>query len=411
VLNRKENHTVIGNSCNVEEKKHHAIRVALLGSLPPLRALSSYCYELTAALLEFARVGFISFASIYPAFLYPGGDLKNDDSFPPLRHQNLQIRRNLTWYNPFTWMAEGLRPQADLLHVQWWSLPLFFVTVVICLLFRARKKPVVITVHNPLPHDKSLLFKVMTGLLLKLGNHFIVHTEENRRQLGAIYAIPTDDVTVIPHGPLNLFNRGRTDRTISRESLGFTERHKIILLFGAVRPYKGVHTALNAFAAIRRQEPEARLIIAGKLWENWAPYNDQIEKLGIADSVYCHLDYIPTDTVSVFFTAADLVILPYDHFDSQSGVGATALSFGCPLIVTDTGGLPDLVSDRAFVVPPRQANRLAEAIGACLDDPKKLHRMAESSQQVAKTMAWPYIARQTVAVYRNVLDPQLSSQE
>ena len=71
------------------------MRVALLGSLPPLRGLSSYCFELVKALVEFGKIEFISFSKMYPAQLYPGGDLQDDHTFPEIDHSNLKVRRSL----------------------------------------------------------------------------------------------------------------------------------------------------------------------------------------------------------------------------------------------------------------------------------------------------------------------------
>jgi hypothetical protein len=98
--------------------------IALLGTLPPLRGLSSYCREFALALADTRPVAFISFNKLYPASLYPGGGLKEDVSFPVTEHGNLTVRRCLCWYNPLTWLFEGLLTPGILLHAQWWSLPL-----------------------------------------------------------------------------------------------------------------------------------------------------------------------------------------------------------------------------------------------------------------------------------------------
>ena len=82
--------------------------VTILGSLPPLRALSSYCLAFSLAISQLINTEFISFKRIYPSFMYPGGNLKEDNTFPEFKESsNLYVRRNLTWYNPFTWITEG----------------------------------------------------------------------------------------------------------------------------------------------------------------------------------------------------------------------------------------------------------------------------------------------------------------
>ena len=99
--------------------------VAVLGTLPPIKALSSYCFEFANALSDICDVNFLSFKSIYPSFLYPGGGMLEDRTYPRISKDNLSVGRRLTWYNPLSWIVDGLFTKADLLHVQWWSLPLF----------------------------------------------------------------------------------------------------------------------------------------------------------------------------------------------------------------------------------------------------------------------------------------------
>ncbi len=377
--------------------------IAVLGSFPPLRAISGYCVEFALALADYAPIRFLSFKTIYPAFLYPGGGLKDDQSFPKATHPALEVSRKITWYNPFGWLKEGFSIQAELLHAQWWSLPLAPIYIVICLCFRVRGKPVVMTVHNVTAHEQSKLFPLLAGLLFRTANHFIVHTQQNKASLSTHYAVPLEKISVIPHGTLDLFVAGEENRNLSRKMLGFSETHRVVLLFGAIRLYKGVDTTLLAFSKIADKVPEARLLIAGKAWIDWAPYEQLIETLEIKERVHCHLDYVPSDEVARYFEAADLVVLPYHHFDSQSGVGSAALAFDKPLIVSDVGGLPDLVKDKSFVVPPQQPDALADAMLRSLGKPGQLEHMQAESRELAEEMSWRSIAQTTLALYRRLL--------
>jgi len=385
--------------------------VAMLGTMPPIRALSSYCLELARAVADLGKVQFISFKKIYPAAAYPGRDLSDDHTFPPLDHRNLQIHRRLTWYNPITWVMAGLGIHAELLHAQWWSLPLFLVYGVVCLGFRLRRKPVVFTVHNVLPHEYSKIHDMVVGGLFRMGGHFIVHSDANRTQLVRHYGIAPEKVTVIPHGPLDFHvKEGRAQETARRE-MGFGPEHKVVLLFGAIRPYKGVETALQALVKVLQVVPDARLLIAGKPWQPWDPYQQWVEALGIGSYVKTDLRYIPSGEVHRFFEASDLVILPYQHFDAQSGVGATAVSFRKPMIVSNVGGLAELVLDKRYVVAPKDPGALAEAMIHALEDKARLQMMAADVEAVAESMTWPMIAKRTWAVYRKALGFNHSDQE
>jgi len=381
-----------------------ATKIAMLGSFPPLRGLSSYCLELSMALADRVQVEFISFKKLYPGFIYPGGDLKNDYTYPAITHKGLKVKRRLTWYNPLTWITGAIFTEADLLHAQWWSLPLAVTFACICAIFKLRGKPVVFTIHNVLSHERSQLYKTASRWLFKLGDHFIVHTEINRRQMKTHYGISSDRISLISHGSLDFHVQNRIDRDHIRLELEIDPSQKVILVFGAIRSYKGVDTALQAFSEVLQEIPDSLLFIAGKLWQKWKPYQELIEDLGINDSVKTCLEYIPSGDVYKYFEAADLVILPYHHFDSQSGVGSTAVSFHKPMIVSDVGGLPDLVKNCRYVIPPKDPKALARSITGCLNDPIQLTAMEVSTQKVAAELSWPHIAQKTCAIYDNLIN-------
>ncbi len=377
--------------------------IAMLGSLPPLRALSSYCLEFALAISDLGQVEFISFNRIYPSFLYPGGNLKDDNTYPTITHPNLRIRRHLTWYNPVTWITEAMSTNGDLLHVQWWSLPLSPIYMIICLGFKLRRKPVVFTVHNVQSHDRHILYRFVTRIVLRLGACFIVHSKPHKAQLIKYYNIPPERVIQIHHGPLDFHVQNDMDRDLARREMGFHSKEKIILLFGTIRPYKGVDTALKAFAKVVARIPEARLVIAGKLWESWERYERLIEELEIGNNIKTYLRYVPSGEVWRFFAASDLVILPYHHFDAQSGAGATAISFRKPMIVSDVGGLPELVVDRRYVVAAKNPAALARTIVNCMQNSDQFAQMSAGAGTIAAKMAWPAIAKKTWNVYKNVL--------
>lgn len=383
-------------------KKH--ITVSILGTLPPIRALSSYCFELTQALAQICSVEFLSFKKIYPAFLYPGGKPDDDYTYPGIKDPNIHIRRRLTWYNPLSWLSEGLTATGDLLHAQWWSMPLFPVYMIVCVCFKFKKKPVIFTVHNVLSHEKSRIFFLLSKMLFTLGDHFIVHSSLNKQQLKTHYGLADHQISIIPHGSLDFHVKsGTVDRLTLRKQFGLTPENKVILIFGAIRPYKGLDTAIRAFAQTIATLPDARLLIAGRLWEDWGPYERLIRESRIEPQVITHLDYIPSGDVHQFFDVADLCLFPYHHFDSQSGAAAAALSFRKPMIVTEVGGLPELVSDRRFIIEPANSKALAEAVIGCLQDPATLSRMASDAETISGKFAWSGIAEQTAIIYQQML--------
>ncbi len=379
------------------------INVSILGSLPPIRALSSYCYELTKSITRYCNINFISYKKIYPEFLYPGGKLENDYSYPELKLNNLEIKRNLTWYNPISWLNEVFCTQSEILHAQWWSLPLFPIYLILCFGFKLRGKKVIFTVHNVLDHKRSFLYSFLSQILFKSGDYFIVHTVINKKQLNDHYHIPLEKISVIPHGPLDFHVKKGALKTIEKRKLGLNENKKIILIFGAVRPYKGIQTAIKALKKVITKIPSAHLVIAGKLWEDWEPYANLIKEFKLENDITLFLDYIPSNEVYRYYVSADLILLPYTHFDSQSGIGATAISFRKPMIVSNTGGLPDLVSDSNYIVTPGDATALANSILLCLNSPEKLNKMKMDAKKTAEKISWDFIAEKTYDVYEQMI--------
>jgi glycosyltransferase involved in cell wall biosynthesis len=380
------------------------MKVAILGSFPPLRGISSYCFELARSLAKATcQVEFISFRQMYPNFLYPGRDSSDDHTFPDFHSPNLTVKRNIAWYNPIGWIMEALACKASILHAQWWSLPLAPIFFCMCVFFKFRRKPIVFTIHNVLPHERSPVYLAISKLLFSFSDHFIVHSKLNKQQLIKHYGTDPSKISLIPHGPLNLLVNANSAPEVIRTELGLKRGDKVILLFGAIRPYKGVETSIRAFAQVAKKIPDARLMIVGKPWQCWMPYEEMILQYGIKNKVVTRLGYIPSGEVYRYFMACDLVILPYHHFDSQSGVGGTAISFRKPMIVTQTGGLPDLVLDSRAIIPPNDPVALANSIIRCLEEPGLLMKLSQDAEIIAERLSWEGIAKKTIQVYEELL--------
>jgi len=385
------------------------LKVAILGSYPPLRGISSYCLEMAHSVTTHAAVEFISFKEMYPRFAYPGGDMADDPTFPSYESERLRVRRKLTWYNPFTWISEGLLTKADLLHAQWWSMPLAPIYATIAIAFKLRRKPVLFTVHNATDHDGSTIFRAASRLLFSLADHLIVHTASNRRTLIQEYGIEPARTSVIPHGSLDFQVTCSADRAQIRHEMGFSPDDKVVLFFGAIRPYKGLATAIEAIGEVKKALPQVRLLIAGKLWEPWDTYQKLIDDLELSNHVKTFLDYIPSKDVHRYFCAADLAVLPYLHFDSQSGVGSTAVAFRTPMIVSSVGGLPDLVKNSRWVFPPGDSHALAQTLFDCLSDPEEIAKMERQLDSVASELDWRHIVGRTFKLYGDLINIKSSA--
>jgi glycosyltransferase involved in cell wall biosynthesis len=159
----------------------------------------------------------------------------------------------------------------------------------------------------------------------------LVHTESSRETLIKKFKISKNKVDLIPYGPLNFLKTKNITQSEAKKYLGLKDNHKVILFFGTIRKYKGLDILIKAFSLVTKAIPEAKLVIAGKNWIDWSPYQDLIVKLNLHDKIISHIKYIPSGEIQYYFTACDVVVLPYTHFASESGVGKIAEAFDKPI--------------------------------------------------------------------------------
>ncbi len=380
----------------------------MIGALPPIKGVSPYTAELVSSLsnLDDVELEFVGFSSIYPSWLYPGG--APAEKLPKQTFAGVRVRQPLAWYNPFSWLWAGLTLRGRVVHAQWWSFALLPVYLTVLAVARLRGRRVVMTVHNVSPHESGNLKRWLNQAVFRFADRFIVHSEKNREALAAATGRP-DSIDVLPMGAIGAPRTG-ISRSDARRRLGIEEDARVVLAFGNIRSYKGLDVLIEAFAEVRARDPRALLVVAGKPWGSWQPYADAIQRHRIAESVRLFLDFVPTPRVEEFFLAADVVALPYTHFDAQSAVAALALPFGRPLIVSAVGGLPDFVLDRTLVVPPGDAGALARVLTMVLGDDVLRERLGGETLRLSRELNWAPIGQATAAVYRAVLEAGAGSE-
>jgi glycosyltransferase involved in cell wall biosynthesis len=337
------------------------MRICLVGPAYPYRGgISHFTQMLAATMVSMGHEPHIvSFTRLYPSFLFPGRT-QYEEQGARVRVEGVRVIDSI---NPLTWQRAGrvvadLRP--DAIIVQWWH-PFFapaFRAVVAAARRRGSGARAVYLCHNVLPHESSRHDRALVRWGLARADAFLVQSREDRDQLLSLRSGAR--VSVHPHPTYTQFAQGSMTRDEARAKLGVNGR--VLLFFGLIRAYKGLHTLLAAHARIAAKL-DATLLVVGEFYEDRAPYDTEIEKLGIASRTRVINRYIPDEEVEVYFRAADLVVLPY-RSATQSGITQTAFAFGRPVVVTAVGGLPDVVDDgvTGYVVPPDNPEALANAI-------------------------------------------------
>lgn len=240
----------------------------------------------------------------------------------------------------------------------------------------------------------------------------ILHARRNLEEMEQVFDQRPRNWSIIPHGEYGFFSPcSAVPRADARQELGLG-RGPHILFFGALRRYKGLDVLLDAMACVRQQVPDARLVIAGApgLDVQVESFKKQADRLGIADAVIWHTEYIPYDRVHLYFHACDVVALPYRKV-YDSGVLKIAQALGCPAVVTDVGGLAAAVAEgrAGRIVAPESTQSLCNALIDLIEDPEQARVLAERGRELARTeYSWDTVAEQTIRFYDAVLNTCVS---
>ena len=336
------------------------MKTALIGPAHPLRGgIAQFLALLYRALKERGHdVSFHRFIRQYPKFLFPG-KTQADESELPVKVDSVP---SLDPLNPLNWPLAAwriARERPDLVILKWWMPffgPAYIVTLRLVRLLSPRTKFLFI-IDNAIPHEKRPGDMAVTRAGFNLADCFVVMSEAVRDDLLSIR--PDARYVLTPHPLYDIFG-GRVEKEKAKAALGLSG--PVLLFFGFVREYKGLKVLLDAMPKVLK-EMDATLLVAGEFYEDKDAYLAQVERLGLADKVKILDRYIPNEAVGGYFSAADLLVLPYLSA-TQSGITQIAFVYDLPVVATDVGGLPEVVRDgeTGYLVPPGDPDALAQAI-------------------------------------------------
>jgi len=287
----------------------------------------------------------------------------------------------------------------DIVHVQFLPLPALDLW---WLRWVAKGSCVVYTVHDLYPHDarSTPTLRRRLGRAYRASARLVAHTRFTSEQLVNEFGIPPERIAIIPHGAIVPLLRPGDDAAADPPA-ELQGAEPIILLFGQLRPGKGLDVLIRAAALLRDEGVPFRLVAAGESADP-QPYRRLVQDLGLESMVHLRAERIPEGEVRAYFATAAVVALPYRVID-QSGVAVMALSFGRALVASNLAGLGELVgaADCGLLVPPEDPPSLAAALKRLLGDEALRRRYEANSLRYAKAaLDWSVIAGQTIAVYR-----------
>jgi D-inositol-3-phosphate glycosyltransferase len=335
--------------------------IIIVGPAYPLRGgLATYNLLLANKLQEQGHsVRIATFSLQYPNIIFPG---KTQYSTEP-KPDSIEIEVSLNSVNPLNWLSLGKKlreEKPDLVIFRYW-MPFMGPSLgTLGRIIRKNKHTKVVAIaDNIIPHEKRFFDTPFTKYFVNSCDGFVTMSKSVLEDLKKFDV--NKPAGYNPHPMYESFGP-QLDKVEARKKLGLAENGKYLLFFGFIRKYKGLDILLRAFADKRIQEAGIKLIIAGEYYDKPEEYQAIIKEHNLEPAVVQANEFIPDSEVSVYFSAADMVVQTYKTA-TQSGVTQIAYYYHNPMLVTDVGGLAELVPhNKVGYVTSTDTLEIADAI-------------------------------------------------
>jgi len=343
------------------------MKIVLVGPAPPLRGgISEHTKGLYENLIINHQVKIFSFSVQYPKIFFPGKSQYDDNnkSF----HGAKYIINSI---NPLSWSKSAskiIKSKPDLVIFNYWH-PFFS----ICLSNIAKKikyqlpfVKLISICHNIKPHETGILDSYLTKFYLKNFNFFLLMSKHVEKQL---YHYKKNNKSIVRFLPILKNYKSKFKKNNLRNKYGLSEKSKVILFFGLIRPYKGLDNLLHSIKTIFKKDNNFKLIIAGEAYQKLNSYKSIIDKNKFSNQIIWYNHFISNEDIEKLMIVSDLLVLPYKSA-SQSGVLSQSWQFNLPSIVTNVGGLSEQVihGRSGFIVEPNDIKELERKISVFFND-------------------------------------------
>ena len=339
-------------------------------------------------------------------FLNLRGDQRSDVSYWK------KTARILIYYFRLVCYAAAARPK--IFHILWNNKFEFFDRTLLMLYYKAFRKRIVFTAHNvnagSRDSNDSYFNRLTLRVQYQLADRIFVHTQRMQQELVTTFGVPRKKVKVIPFGINNTLPSTSLTSLEAKQRFGIGPRHKTMLFFGNIAPYKGLEHLVTALGSLVKQDSDYRLVVAGRTKGSdgyWSMVREAILRDGLEGKIIQRIEYIPDDQVEQYFKAADVLVLPYTHI-FQSGVLFLGYSFGLPVIASDVGSVSeDIIEGRTgFVCKTRDPVSIARAVTKYFESNlfQNLEKLRSDIREFANDRySWAKVMEVTREVYAELL--------
>ncbi|MFR9553649.1 MAG: glycosyltransferase [Rikenellaceae bacterium] len=342
------------------------------------------------------EVNIKTFTLQYPEFLFPGKSQVVEDT-PP---SDLKIERCINTINPLNWIKIGRRikkERPDFILLKYWT-P--FMAPCFGTIARIAKQnghtKVICQIDNVEPHEHHIIDRPCNRYFLGAVDGFVYMSEQVNSELKHYTSAPA---VFSPHPMFEHFGK-RVAKDVACHDLGLDPTYKYAMFFGLIRDYKGLDILIETWSKLKKEGKTGgkKLLIAGEFYTAEEQYTELIKRCNIADDVVLHGRFIADEEVKNYFSAADFVVLPY-RTASQSGVTQIAYNFSLPIVVTNVGGLPEIVPHDLVgqICNPTPAD-VALAIETMWSE-GNLTRYTQNMHTERKRFSWREMCSKIVEVY------------
>jgi len=363
------------------------MKIVIVGTSYPYRGgIAAFSDRLAKEFVkENVDIEIVTFKLQYPSFLFPGKTQYSDAETP----ENISIYQRINSICPTNWLKVGReirKKNPDVVIFTYW-MSFFapcFGTIARVIKKKCNAKCIGL-IHNMMPHEKSILDNMFPPYFVKAMDGFVALSKS---VLADIESLDKDRKPKVftPHPLYDHFGIIE-DKTIAIKKLGLDEKCHYMLFFGLVRAYKGLDLLIDAFADERFRKMNVKLIVAGEFYDDEKPYLEQIERLGLKNCIVINNRYISDSDVKDYFNAADIIVQPYKSA-TQSGVTQIAYHFEKPMLVTNVGGLKEIIPNGkvGYVVEP-QPSEIANALVDFYKN-ERFETYVEGVKEEKKKYAW-----------------------
>lgn len=371
------------------------MKISLLSVAPPYRGgISEQTYHLYEQLKDNHTVNIINFKRQYPAFLFPG---KTQYDKTSLRHQD-ENHRIIDSINPFSWRRAARfikQSSPDLILIRFWN-P-FFALCYSYIINKVKKKlpntKIICICDNIIPHEKHFYDIPLIKNIFKHVDAYILMSSKVEEELKSIINNPT--YKKLFHPVVSISQKYSKEE--SRVEIGLTKK-RIIVFFGIIREYKGLDILIKSNKYLREELNDYQIVICGESYENESKYNKLIKENSENDEIRWINEYIPENLVPLYFSASDVVVLPYKSA-SQSGVIPLSYSYERPVIASDIKGIKGMIQTQktGFLFEKGNPEALSKSIINLFN---KEEDYSSNIVKFRKQFSWSFFIDEIINLYK-----------